>query len=420
MTDTADLIIAGGGIVGLATAYRFMQRCPGRRAVVLEKERSIASHQTGRNSGVIHSGIYYKPGSRKAVNCRRGKAMLEAFCTREGIAWERCGKVIVATSEAEMARLPGLIERGLANGVACRALSAEELREREPHVAGIGAILVEETGIVDYPGVCARLATLIAEAGGEVRTGTRVLRFHGGEGDIVAETTGGDVRARAAVNAAGLHCDRLAAASGAEPVTRIVPFRGEYHELVPARRFLVKHLIYPVPNPALPFLGVHFTRMIAADADGPRIECGPNAVFALAREGYTKLSVSPRDTLATLADPRTWRLFARYWQTGLHESVRSWSRAMLVRSLRRLVPEVNAADLISVPAGVRAQAVDAAGRLVDDFVIERRGAMVHVLNAPSPAATSALSIGDDIAALIEGDNPGTMGSRTRQREEHPS
>lgn len=389
----ADLLVVGGGIVGLATAREFQRLRPGARALVLEKETEIAAHQTGRNSGVIHSGIYYKPGSAKARNCREGKRRLEEFCDAAGVAWERCGKVIVATREEELPRLAALEERARANGVACERLGPEALREREPHAAGLAALLVPETGIVDYVGVCARLRAEIEAGGGGVRTGVSVRRLHAERGGVRAETDAGDFAAAAAANCAGLHNDRVARASGARTEGGIVPFRGEYWELAPEARGLCRHLIYPVPDPAFPFLGVHFTRMI-----GGGVECGPNAVLALAREGYDWKTVSPRDCAEVLFSRGFWRLAWRHGRTGLGEVWRSWSKAAFTRALRRLIPEIRAEQLVRAPAGVRAQVLLPDGGLVDDFLFAEQPRVVHVLNAPSPAATSALAIG---AAVCE-------------------
>jgi L-2-hydroxyglutarate oxidase len=383
--------VIGGGIVGLATAYRFTERFPGRRAVVLEKEEGVARHQTGHNSGVIHSGIYYKPGSLKAANCRRGKRMLEAFCRGEGIPFETCGKVIVALDEAERTRLDRLHERAVANGVDGERIGPGRLRELEPHAAGIAAIHVRETGIVDFGLVASRLARIVAERGGEVLTGARATALRSEAGTTLVETTKGEARGRAVANCAGLHADRVFARGGGRRPVRIVPFRGEYFELAPPARRLVRNLIYPVPDPTFPFLGVHFTRTI-----GGRVECGPNAVLAFAREGYRKWTVRPADLWDVLSYRGFWRLAAAYWRTGTAEMWRSLSRRAFARALARLVPDVRREDLLPAPAGVRAQALSPDGSLVDDFLLETHGSVVHVLNAPSPAATSSLSIGEAV------------------------
>jgi L-2-hydroxyglutarate oxidase len=394
---TQRAVVIGGGVVGLAVADRLGEVAPGLEVLVLEKERAVALHQTGRNSGVVHSGLYYKPGSKKALNCRAGKALLEEFCAREGVPHERCGKVVVATSEADLAPLAELERRGRANGVELERIGQERLRELEPHAAGIAALHVPESGIVDYTAVCLRLAARITERGGRVATG--VLAFGiddapSGSG-VVVRTDQGDEHARLAVNCAGLFSDRLARASGFDWRERIVPFRGEYFELTPAAHGLVRNLIYPTPDPRFPFLGVHFTRMVTGG-----VECGPNAVLALAREGYRWSDVSLRDAFESLTYPGFLRLAARHWRTGLGEVVRSLSRAAFVKALQRLVPDVRAEHLVPAPAGVRAQTLDRRGFLVDDFVVEPRSAVVHVLNAPSPAATSALSIARHVVEAV--------------------
>jgi L-2-hydroxyglutarate oxidase len=386
-----DAAIIGGGIVGLAAAFRYGLRFPGARVAVLEKEEALARHQTGRNSGVIHSGIYYKPGSLKAANCRRGKAMLEAFCREQGVPFESCGKVVVAVDPPEIPRLEALHERARANGVTCERIGPERLRELEPHAAGVAALHVPETGIVDYRAVCERLATLIRQAGGEILTRAKALGFREEGASLVVETTAGDVSARCAVNCAGLHSDRVLEYSGGRRPVRIVPFRGEYYELAPEVRSFCRNLIYPVPDPGFPFLGVHFTRGIRGD-----VECGPNAVLALAREGYTWRDVDLRDLWDVASYPAFWRLAARHWRMGSSEVWRSLSRAAFTRSLRRLVPAIEERHLSPAPSGVRAQALAPDGALVDDFLIQGGGRMIHVCNAPSPAATSSLSIGEQI------------------------
>jgi L-2-hydroxyglutarate oxidase len=384
----ADVGIIGGGILGLTTAYHLTQQQPARRVVVLEKESGLAHHQTGHNSGVLHSGIYYKPGSLKAKNCREGKRAMEAFCAAEGIDYEICGKVIVATSEAELPALHNIYERGQANGVKCAIIDRAHLQELEPATAGIKAIHVPEAGIVNYKQVCQRLAERIRERDGSILTNTRVtgLRVQGGE--VTLHTTAGEVRVKYVVNCAGLHSDRVAGMSGVKPEAKIVPFRGEYFELEPEAQHLCRNLIYPVPDPSFPFLGVHFTRMITGG-----VECGPNAVLAFAREGYTKTDINVRDLLETLTYPGFLRLAAKYWQTGLGEMWRSFSKAAFVRALQHLVPEIREEHLIAAPAGIRAQALRPDGALVDDFMIQETERVVNVCNAPSPAATASLNIG---------------------------
>lgn len=393
---TSDLVIVGGGIVGLATAHQYQRRFPGRSVRVLDKEPQIAMHQTGHNSGVLHSGIYYKPGSLKAKNCRAGKAAMEQFCAAEGVPFDICGKVIVATEPEELPRLQNIFERGQANGVRCEIISRERLLELEPHAAGLQAIHVPEAGIVNYRVVCERLAARIREAGGEITLGARVIGFQALDGETVVRTTAGEFAARQAVNCAGLHSDRVARLSGEKPSVKIVPFRGEYFDLLPEAAKLVRNLIYPVPDPAFPFLGVHFTRSIEGG-----VECGPNAVLAMAREGYTKTSLNVRDLAESLSYPGFLRLAAKYWRMGAGEVWRSISKRAFVRALQRLVPEIRSEHLVAAPAGVRAQALARDGSMVDDFLIEREGRVVNVLNAPSPAATSSLTIGQSIVDALD-------------------
>jgi (S)-2-hydroxyglutarate dehydrogenase len=391
----ADVAVVGGGIVGLATAYQLTRRDPPPAVVVLEKEADLAAHQTGHNSGVIHSGVYYRPGSLKATTCRAGKAELEAFCAAEGIPFEVCGKVIVAVDDAERPALARLHERALANGVRCELIGPDRLHELEPHAAGVQALHVPETGIVDYTQVCDRLAERVRERGGRILTRARVTALNRRPDGVVVHTTAGDVAARAVVNCAGLHCDRVTRLSGQDPAARIVPFRGEYYELKPAAHRLCRNLIYPVPDPSFPFLGVHFTRV-----SGGGVECGPNAVLALAREGYRWTDVNLGDLAGTLTYPGFLRLAAKYWRTGLGEVWRSVSKAAFVRALQRLVPDIRAEDLGPAPAGVRAQAVTPDGALVDDFLIREADRVVNVVNAPSPAATASLAIGRHVAERV--------------------
>ena len=403
MSDRADILVVGGGIVGLGVAHTWLARHPGASAVVLEKEDRVAAHQTGRNSGVIHSGAYYKPGSLKAKTCRRGIDLLTRFCDEHAVAWERCGKVIVATRDDELPRLDTIAGRAAANGVACEPIDADRLHELEPHCAGVRALHVADTGIVDYAAVCDALVRTIQDNGGCVVTGARVTRIlRGSDAATVGTANGETYRARTLVNCAGLHSDRVTRLAGQRPEARIVPFRGEYYELRPAARRLVSNLIYPVPDPAFPFLGVHFTRMIDRDTHGHLVECGPNAVLAFAREGYTRTTVNPRDLAGTLTYPAFWRIAAKYWRMGAGEMWRSWSKAAFVRALQRLVPEITADDLEPAPAGVRAQALAPDGRLLDDFSITRAEHVVHVVNAPSPAATASLAIAEHVCDLIAG------------------
>ncbi|HEY9233346.1 MAG TPA: L-2-hydroxyglutarate oxidase [Blastocatellia bacterium] len=384
-----DVIVIGGGIVGLATAYRLTEQHPQRSAIVLEKESHVAAHQSGHNSGVLHSGIYYKPGSLKAATCRAGKRAMQAFCEREGIPFDLCGKVIVAVDESELPRLQALYERGRANQVRCEIINRERLQELEPHAEGLRAIHVPEAGITDYRAVCERLAARLGERGGKVQCGARVTGLKIKPTEIVAETTLGSFAAGVAVNCAGLHADRVARLAGIAPPLKIVPFRGEYYKLTREAESLCRALIYPVPDPRFPFLGVHFTRMI-----GGGVECGPNAVLALAREGYRKRDLRAGDLFEALTYTGFLKLARRHWRMGAQEMWRSLNKSAFVRSLARLVPEIREHHLLPAPAGVRAQAIDAAGAMVDDFAVAAQPRLVNVLNAPSPAATAALAIGD--------------------------
>ena len=395
MTKTADIAIIGGGVVGLATAYRWTQEHPDKSVVVLEKEDSVAEHQTGHNSGVLHSGIYYKPGSLKAINCREGKAAMVKFCAEQNIDYDICGKVIVATEDAETPALNRILKRGQANGVACELIGRERLLELEPHVRGVKAIHVPEAGIVNYRQVCQRLSELVTASGSEVLTSARVTDIRQWEGRLTIESTAGDVTVQHAINCAGLHCDRITKLAGQTPKSKIIPFRGEYYELRPEAYHLCRNLIYPVPDPKFPFLGVHFTRMI----DGS-VECGPNAVLAFAREGYLKTDINFRDLFESLTYGGFLRLAATYWKVGAGEIWRSVSKRAFVRALRRLVPEIHADLLKAAPAGVRAQAVSPNGTMVDDFQIIDSPRVIHVCNAPSPAATSSLNIGKTIVARM--------------------
>jgi L-2-hydroxyglutarate oxidase len=392
---STDVAIIGGGIVGLATAYQLTRELPGRRVVVLEKEADLAQHQTGHNSGVLHSGIYYKPGSLKAINCRHGKKLMEEFCAAEGIAYEICGKVIVALDDSELPAMQRIFERGQANGVICEVIGRERLTELEPHTAGIQAIHVPEAGIVNYKQVCQRLAERVRERDGQVLTSARVTKIDRSADKVVLTTAAGEVEAKQVVNCVGLYCDRVTAMSGQEPDAKIIPFRGEYFELKPEATHLCKNLIYPVPDPNFPFLGVHFTRMIEGG-----VECGPNAVLAFAREGYRKTDFNLADMAETLSYPGFLKLAARYWKTGLGEMWRSASKAAFVKALQRLVPEIRAEHLEAAPAGIRAQAVAPDGSMVDDFLIQEADRVINVNNAPSPAATASLNIGKAIVERL--------------------
>ena len=385
MTDVA---IVGGGIIGLATAWQLQNEFPDKSIVVLEKEGEVAFHQTGRNSGVLHSGIYYRPGSLRARNCRAGKEAMQQFCAEHDVPFDLCGKVIVALDDDEAQRLDTIYERGQANGVACEMISAERLREIEPHSAGVKAIHVPEAGIVDYRAVCEKLAELIRERGGEIVFQARVMRMRESSREIVVQTTAGDYIAERVITCAGLHSDRVAKMSGHPTESKIVPFRGEYFELKPEAEHLVKGLIYPTPDPRFPFLGVHFTRMIQGG-----VECGPNAVLAFAREGYRKININLRDLFESLTYPGFLRLARKHWKTGLGEMWRSFSKAAFVKALQRLLPEIRSNMLESAPAGVRAQLLARDGNIVDDFVIVDSERVINVCNAPSPAATAAFNIG---------------------------
>ena len=389
MADQFDLTIIGGGIVGLATALEIVQQYPKVKLCVLEKEDRLAAHQTGHNSGVIHSGIYYKPGSLKAQTCVSGAQALIAFCEQYGISYERCGKVVVATAEDELPRLEELFRRGTANGVVgLEMIGPERLREIEPHATGIKSLYVPTTGIIDFPRVAYTYAHLVQERGGEIRTRHQVQKIVHTHTGGVLETSQGAVQSRFLINCGGLFSDRLARMAGATLDLQIVPFRGEYYTIAPQRRGLVKNLIYPVPDPAFPFLGVHFTRTIEG-----MVEAGPNAVLAFAREGYRKTDIVLHDFRETLTFPGFWRMARKYWKTGLGEMYRSFSKRAFLQALQRLLPALTLDDLQPGGSGVRAQAIATNGALVDDFVISVTGNTLHVLNAPSPGATASLAIG---------------------------
>jgi L-2-hydroxyglutarate oxidase len=390
-----DVVVAGGGILGLATAHALVQRLPGASVAVLEKEPELASHQTGRNSGVIHSGIYYTPGSLKARLAVEGAERMVAFCAEHDIAHDRCGKLVAAVDGAELARLRDLADRAGANGVPVEELSPEGARELEPHLRCAAALHVPSTGRADFRAVAHRLADLVVEAGGSVRTGVRVTGGSPTADGWELATEDGPVSGRFLVGCAGLQSDRLARRTGSDPGARIVPFRGEYLDLVGHSADLVSGLVYPVPDPRFPFLGVHLTRGL-----DDRVHAGPNAVLALAREGYRRHEVSVRDVLSMAIWPGTARLVARYWRPGLSELARSLSRRRFTEAARRLVPDLDATDLSSGMAGVRAQAVDRSGGLVDDFTLVEGERSLHLVNAPSPAATAALGIGELVAGRV--------------------
>ena len=392
---STDVAIIGGGLIGLAIAKALSEQHPACTLTILEKEPQVGAHQSRRKSGVIHSGLYYRPGSVKAKTCVAGAVLMKRFCREQAIRYEECGKLIVATHETERPRLQALHERGLANGVAGMALiGPERLRELEPYARGMQALHVPGTAIVDYAEVTRAIAGLLQRRGAQIRTSTRVtqLRRHSGAWDI--ETTAGPLRAAYVITCGGLHADRLVRMAHGPMDVRIAPFRGEYFEVVPARRSLVRSMVYPVPDPALPFLGVHFTRTIAG-----HVHAGPNAVLALKREGYRKLDVSWRDTAELLGFPGFWRMARRYWTVGLAEWHRSLSTGAFVRALQRLVPEVRAQDLVPAASGVRAQALGRDGSLLDDFDIQQGEGAIYVRNVPSPAATASLAIGQSVAGM---------------------
>jgi L-2-hydroxyglutarate oxidase LhgO len=394
-----DVVVIGAGILGLAVSRELLSRYPRLRLAVLDKEPSVGQHQTGHNSGVLHSGIYYAPGSLKARLCVQGQRELYAYCEQKGIPTDRCGKVIVASNEAELPRLDNLFERGQANGVqGLEMIGPERLREVEPHCVGVRALFSPNTGIVDFSRVTRAYAADVMECGGDVLPGYGVDRISDRPGRVILHTTAGEVEAQHVIACAGLYADRVARMTGGPRDPRIVPFRGDYWVLRPDRRHLARNLIYPVPDPSFPFLGVHFTRRI----DDGSVWLGPNAVLAFAREGYRRLDVRPRDLAEALAYRGFQRLAGKFWQTGLQEMVRDFSKEAFLKSLQVYVPELTLADLLPGPSGVRAQALGPDGSLVDDFVFNTQGRrIVHVRNAPSPGATSSLAIGRMIADTAE-------------------
>ena len=392
----SDVIIIGAGILCLATAYQFTIFFPRLKITILEKESDPAMHQTGRNSGVLHTGIYYNPGSMKAINCREGKTKLEEFCRKEGIDFEICGKVIVAVTEKELLTLESIYQRGRANGVRCEMIEKEKLNELEPYVEGIRALHVPDAGIVDFRKVCSRLEFLIKATGhNEIIFSSRVKSIKQNAQCIIVQTERDEFEGKYLVNCAGLYSDKVAAMTQT-PDSKIVPFRGEYYEIIPEKRYFCKNLIYPVPDQNFPFLGVHFTRMI----DGS-VECGPNAVLAFAREGYKLNQINIIELAEVLSYSGFIKLAIKYWRSGLEEMWRSFSKKAFVRALQRLIPDISEGDLLVSPAGVRAQAVRPNGMLVDDFQIEENKNIINVCNAPSPAATSSLNIGKHIVEVVE-------------------
>lgn len=397
-TRSFDVIVIGGGIVGLASAYSVLEQNAGLRLVVIEKENTLAAHQTGRNSGVIHSGLYYKPGSLKAQNCLNGYNLLLEFCAKEEVPYEICGKIVVATKAEEFSRLEELAIRGKANGLSrIRHLSESEIKDHEPYCAGKRGLFVPETGIIDYKQMCEKLAVRITALGGEIRLGEKIESIFSSLGRQRVSTTHTSYDSKAVVVCAGLQADRLASKIDRDLDLRILPFRGEYFSLRPSAQKLVKNLIYPTPDPAFPFLGVHFTRMINS-----QIECGPNAVLALAREGYLKTDFSMRDIWETITWPGFRHVARRHWRTGLGEYKRSIFKSAFVAALQRLVPEITSDDLVTADSGIRAQACSRDGGLLDDFEIRTIGSTVHICNAPSPAATASLSIGKHVASQVSG------------------
>jgi (S)-2-hydroxyglutarate dehydrogenase len=400
MASQYDLTIIGGGILGLATALKVTAAHPNIRLLILEKEAQLARHQTGNNSGVIHSGLYYRPGSLKAQSCVTGRKALIAFCDKNSVPYEICGKVVVATSQVELPRLDELHRRGIANGLqGLEIIEPERLKELEPHAIGIKGLYVPETGIIDYKKVADAYAEHIRNAGGDIRLSQRVVGMLDRPDEIVLQTSGGDYRTKFLINCCGLQSDLVAKmmradSAGEQEEHRIIPFRGEYYKIAPQRQFLVRNLIYPVPDPNFPFLGVHFTRMAKGG-----VEAGPNAVLAYAREGYRHTNVNVKDLWQTVSFKGFWAMTGKYWQTGFGELYRSLSKAAFVRALQKLLPEIRASDLVPGGAGVRAQAVSASGALVDDFVIKQSPRVIHVLNAPSPGATASLAIGQNIAEM---------------------
>jgi len=390
-----DVLVVGGGIVGLATALKILQNKPGIRVSLIEKEGQLARHQTGNNSGVIHSGLYYKPGSLKARNCIHGYNLLIDFCREHDVPFELCGKIVVATDQQELPLLDNLYKRGLENGLSgLKMLNAGELREYEPHVAGLAGFFVPQTGIVDYRVVAEKYASAILALGGEILLNEKVLKVAPDGPGVAVETSRTTHRSKVLVNCAGLYSDKIARLATPEIDVKIIPFRGEYYKLKKDREHLVRNLIYPVPDPNFPFLGVHFTRMMRGG-----VEAGPNAVLAFSREGYKKSDINLSELAETLRWPGFQKVAGKYWRTGLGEMYRSFSKAAFTKALQKLIPEIQESDLVEGGAGVRAQACDRTGGLVDDFLIYEEKNVVNVCNAPSPAATSSLAIGESVAGI---------------------
>ncbi len=392
-----DVVVVGGGIIGLATSMKLTQDFPNLKVAVLEKEKEVAQHQTGHNSGVIHAGIYYEPGSQKANFCSTGGKLLRDFCDEYGIAYDMCGKLIVATDDSEVPQLEELFKRGTENGAqGLRMVNQEEIKDIEPYSAGVKAILSPNTGIIDYFEVSQAYATRMRENGGDLLTNVEVISIENKDNLVYINTTSGTVAAKYVLNCAGLHADTVARMMGVDVGVKIVPFRGEYFSIIPEKEHMVKGLIYPVPDPSMPFLGVHFTRRINGS-----VEAGPNAVLAFAREGYKKTDVNLKDTLGTLSYSGFWKMSAKYWKVGMHEQYRSLVKGVFVKSLQKLMPEITGDDLGDPGAGVRAQVIDSNGGLLQDFAIEASANAIHVLSAPSPGATSSLTISEYIVDLAQ-------------------
>jgi len=392
-----DVVVVGGGIIGLATSMKLTQDFPNLKVAVLEKEEEVAQHQTGHNSGVIHAGIYYAPGSQKANFCSTGGKLLRDFCDEYGIAYDMCGKLIVATDDSEVPQLEELFKRGTENGAEdLRMVDQEEIKDIEPYSAGVKAILSPNTGIIDYFEVSQAYGTRMRENGGDLLTNVEVISIENRDNLVYINTTSGTFAAKYVLNCAGLHADTVARMMGVDVGVKIVPFRGEYFSIIPEKEHMVKGLIYPVPNPNMPFLGVHFTRRINGS-----VEAGPNAVLAFAREGYKKTDVNLKDTFETLSYPGFWKMSAKYWKVGMHEQYRSLVKGVFVKSLQKLMPEITGDDLGAPGAGVRAQVIDSNGGLLQDFAIEASPNAIHVLSAPSPGATSSLTISEYIVDLAQ-------------------
>lgn len=391
-----DVIIVGAGIVGLATALQLLEKNPKLKLCILEKENEIAQHQTGHNSGVIHSGIYYKPGSLKAENCKRGYDMLIDFAKKHDIPFDLCGKIIVATKPEELPALENIFKRGVGNELqGIKKLTPEEVKSYEPHVNAVAGVFVPQTGIIDYKQVSKQYLSLIESSGGEIKTGEKVLSIQEKTDEIIVNTTNFNLKTKQLVNCSGLYADKIAQMTGQANDMSIIPFRGEYFFIKPEKHYLINNLVYPVPNPEFPFLGVHFTRMIQGG-----LEAGPNAVLAFKREGYKKTDFDRKEFMDILKFPGFYKIIFKYWKEGLEEIYRSMSKSAFTQALQNLVPEINEEDLIPGGAGVRAQACSSAGNLIDDFLILEKPGIINVCNAPSPAATASLSIGKTIAEMV--------------------